>query len=158
VIHELRLTKKNKDSTLRDILQVVTSSQDWDFYYTKDNSRIFVQDTACLKDFLKQCTDIYFSNTDDDIDGIVMLWKSLGGDKTRYYVKIKASEEKVAENLLTVLLWNVKQDVYAKIRQDHKFYDIFKHKGFRFEGGRGVQSLLKYRKLNEKRQDYGKSD
>ena len=81
-----------------------------------------------------------------DYTGIIGVWRSIGGGKKRYYIKLAAKDFNVAKNLLTVLLWNFEQDLYVKLRKDSKFVSAFKNKGFRFKGGRGCQILL-YRKF-----------
>jgi hypothetical protein len=77
--------------------------------------------------------------------GVLSVWKSVGGDKIRYYLKLGALDEKTAEQLLTILLWNFTKDLYVKVRKDNKFLGVLKRKGFRFQAGRGSQVLL-YRK------------
>lgn len=133
----------NKKTHLTALLEYVTSEFDFDFYFTENNSRLYAQDEKTLKRFLKQCRHIYLHYDKlGDINGLIMVWKSVGGGKERFYLKMKYRDLNVARNLLTILLWNIKSDVYIKIRKDNSTLPVLRNKGFRFLGGRGLQILL----------------
>ena len=123
---------------------------DYDFYITENNVRLYMTDKKHLKKFLRQCSMVFIKKERGDYKGVIGVWKSVGGGKTRYYIKLAATDFNMAKNLLTVLLWNFEKDLYVKIRKDSKFVSAFKNKGFRFHGGRGCQILL-YRKFVKKR-------
>lgn len=133
----------NKNTFLAPLFTFLTDKFDFDFYFTENNARIYVQDEKTLRRFLKQSRFVYVSNDErGDPNGLIMLWKSVGGGKERFYLKIKCDDTVVARNLLTILLWNVQSDVYAKIRKDNSVLSVLRNKGFRFLGGRGLQVLL----------------
>ena len=140
---------KNKNYWM--LLEFIDNHFDYDFYYTQNNERIYINDEITLKALLRASNTIYVSHNDkEDINGIVLLWKSEGGGKQRYYVKLLADTEKIASNLLTVLSWNYKNDLFVKLRKDSKFLTAFKSKGYKFLGGRGIQILLHRKKVKEK--------
>jgi len=148
--------RHSKRADYAGLLSFIKTKFDYDFYYTHDNSRIYVDDIHQLKHFVQSSLHVYVAEIDNDYAGCILLWKSVGGGKNRYYIKIKATTEEVAKNLVTVLLWNVKQEVYAKIRKDNQFLTVLRTKGFKFLGGRGVQILLSYKPRKEK--DHGPID
>ena len=134
----------NKKSKLTDLLHFVEGLKDSDFYYTKDNQRLYVTDINSLKGFLRDSSQVYVcKDARGDYQGILLVWKSIGGGQTRYYVKVNAVSSKIATDLLTILTWNFNRQLFVKIRKDSKLIEGFKFKGFRFEGSRGTQLLLK---------------
>lgn len=141
------------------LLEFLNENFDHDFYFTHQNSRIFVTDKKTLGIFLRECSHIYTIKEKGDYSGIIAVWKSLGGNKFRYYVKLNAKTPKIAKDLITVLLWNCSKDLYFKIRKNSRFLNAIKKKGFKFKGGRGIQILLhrKYRpdifKINIKEEE-----
>jgi hypothetical protein len=139
----------NKKTNYQSLLDFITADFDFDFYYTHDNSRIYISDIPTLKRYLKACRNIYVLQDCGDYLGLAMLWKSVGGGKQRYYIKVKAKTTNIAKNVITVLLWNTHQEVYAKVRKDNKFLQTFRNKGFRFLGGRGIQILMMYKPKKE---------
>lgn len=141
--------KNNLD--LYDLLDFIKKETDHDFYYTKDNSRIYISDRYKLKEFLKNSESVYVYEKNGDYLGLVLVWKSVGGGKERYYIKIRAASIDIAKDLLTVLVWNTRRDLSVKIRKDNRFVPVFRNKGFRFMGGRGIQILLNYKPQKEKK-------
>jgi hypothetical protein len=133
------LTDKSKVNDLVEIVQVLDCEKD-DFYFTRDNQRIYAKSLDSLKEFLKESYSIFYIN-DADSKGIILVWKSVG-IVTRNYIKIIASDAETARKLVTVLLWSFKEKLYIKIRKDSIFLSVFKEKGFTFLGGRGKQTLL----------------
>lgn len=115
-----------------------------DFYITSNNIRNFIKDDKSLKLLLKESKDVRIVEEKGDILGLILLWKSFGNNITRFYVKLSAINKKIADQLLTVLLWNVKDEIYTKIKKDSSLLTIFKNKGFVFSGFRGTEILLKY--------------
>jgi len=142
-----------KNTHLADLLNFITTDFDYDFYYTHENSRIYISDVYSLKRLVKASSHVYVLEEKGNYVGIILLWKSVGGGKERYYIKIKANSAEIAKQLITVLVWNTKKEVYAKIRKDNKFLPVFRNKGFKFLGGRGIQILLSYKPKKE-REDY----
>jgi hypothetical protein len=134
-----------KNTSLVELLNFLKEDFDYDFYYTHENARIYISNLSNLKHLLKSSHYIYTLEEKGEYAGIVLLWKSHGGGKERYYIKLKATNPEVAKSLITVLLWNTRKEVYAKIRKDNKFLSTLRNKGFKFLGGRGVQVLLSYK-------------
>ena len=138
----------SKRSKLTEILNFIDRKNDFDFYFTRDNTRTYITDESSLKLFLREniCTYIYKDR--GDVKGIISVWPSIGGEIKRYYVKINADSPKIATDLFTILTWNFNKELFLKIKKDSKFVECAKYKGFRFQGSRGVQLLLQ-RKPNE---------
>jgi len=148
MVEQLHTLKTKKTLGLLDFFQENFS---YDFYITENNNRIYITDYDSLRKLFKESTNIYcIKDRRNDFLGIILIWKSNNNGIERYYVKINAVDEKVASDLITVLLWNFDEDLYVNLRKDSLFLYVFKDKGFRFEASRGFQVLLKrknYRKL-----------
>ena len=132
------------------LLNFIEENFDWDFYITEQNKRYYITDISSLKKLFKNSTDIYTSEDEIGYSGLILLWKSFGGDKKRYYVKLIAKDREIARNLLTALVWNNNSEIFAKLRKDSPYIDVLKQRGFKFRGGRGVQILLKRKKYKPK--------
>jgi hypothetical protein len=87
MIEPFRITKKTH---LADLLNFIVTDFDYDFYYTHENSRIYISDVYNLKRLIKSSSHIYTLEENGNYSGIILLWKSIGGGKERYYIKIKA--------------------------------------------------------------------
>ena len=124
------------------LLEFLNGNVDYDFYYTHKNSRIYISDFKSLKNFLRQSERVFTLKENGMYVGIILVWKSFGGGKNRYYIKLNAKDARVARNLLTVLLWNTERKLFVKVRKDSPFLSVFKTKGFKFIAGRGIQTLL----------------
>ena len=121
-----------------------------DFYLTKDNRRLFITQLKDFKQLLSQSNNVFVHDDVGEINGIVMIWAGSGGDTKRRYVKINASDARVADRLLTVLLWHTNTDLYVKIKKGSPFIDVFRGKNFRFAHGRGKEVLLIYKHRERK--------
>ena len=141
---------KRKNLNYGELVQFFIENFDYDFYITESNVRLYMTDKSNIKKFFKQTATVLYKKERGDYKGVVGVWKSEGGGKTRHYIKLNADTFNTARDLLSVLLWNFEKDLYIKIRKDSKFVSAFKNKGFRFKGGRGCQILL-YRKYIPKR-------
>ena len=86
-----------------------------------------------------------------DIEGVILIWKGVGGKVSRNYVKVNAVNRWIATKLLTVLLWERLGDLYAKIKKNSNYLKIFKEKLFGFAGYRGEELLLYRKKFIKKR-------
>ena len=148
------IEKLKKKPNYYELISFLIDSFNYDFYVTENNVRLYMTDIVNLKKFLKQTSVVYFEKEHGDYVGIIGIWKSIGGGKARYYIKLAAKDFNTAKKLLTVLLWNFEKDLYIKIRKDSEFVSAFKNKGFRFKGGRGVQLLLYRKYINKKKSEY----
>ena len=126
---------------LTEVLDYLDKNQDYDFYYTHDNTRVYITDERSLKSLLRESTEAYIARNKGDIVGIILVWKSIGAGTKRYYVKINTQSQQVATDLLTILTWNFNRKLHVKIKKDSKLIEVFRYKGFRFDHGRGTQVL-----------------
>jgi len=145
------LVEEYRSKYLFNILQFLKNFKNEDFYITDNNERKTIYDEKTFKKFLKETRSVLIIEEKGDIQGIIGIWKSFGNVE-RFYIKLNASNELVANNLLTVLLWNNRKYLHIKIKKDSLFLKTFKNKGFEFRGDRGKEVLLilnnQYRKSN----------
>jgi ribosomal protein L28 len=132
------------------VLDFVKHNESYDFYFTGNNTRQLVRDEDSLRNLLKISTDVRIIKDKGDVKGIILIWKSSGNNITRYYVKFNATDEKIANNLITVLIWNTKKDLFIKLKKNSKFLKVLKQKGFDFIGDRGSEILMIYPKSKRK--------
>jgi hypothetical protein len=130
------------------LFEYVKNNLDDDFYITNNNLRLPIKDKNSLKIFIKESKNIMIIYDRGDVMGVIGLWKSIGNGICRFYVKQNSCNEKIADQLLTVFLWNNDKDLYLKIKKSSKFYKVFRNKQFNFKGDRGSQTLLVYSKSN----------
>jgi len=137
-----RLTKKEKEK----ISSFINEISDFysDFYITKDNQRLFIkQNLNVLFDNLKNGDKIAYND-----EGIIIV-TGFSDNFDRHYIKFLTKDTKTAEDLLKVLSWNLKIDLYCKIKKNNVIVNILKENGFIFLGSRGEEILLvrKFREL-----------
>lgn len=131
-----QLSKKEK-SKIESILAEFTDIYG-DAYITKNNLRLFIKENShLLFDCLKKGDKMFYNEQ----DGIILV---IGfSDKAfRKYVKVLAKNEFSADNLIKVMLWNVKCDLYAKIKKNNPLKNILQENGFKFLGNRNKEILL----------------
>ena len=144
MIQRLNVHDKKKHIAILDFIK---TNSDADFYLTENNDRIYIQDLISLKKLFKSSRDVYVFEDAGEYKAFCLLWKSVGGEKTRYYIKLLATDIKDASDLLRGFLWHIyNTEIFVKINKYHKFLDVFKKYGFKFIGGRGKQVLLKREK------------
>jgi len=135
------LTKKEK-STLNSLVQDLTDIYK-DFYITKQNLRLFIQENMdLLYEGLKKGDKIAF----DEELGIIFIY-GYSDKAPRKYLKILTKDEKSANRLLKVLSWHLKIDLYAKIKKANPIRKTLERNGFRYFADRGGEVLL-YRQGN----------
>lgn len=144
MIASLKSLKKESNN----LIEIISSCKNEDFYLTENNQRLYVNNLNVLKNLLKNSHSVFYEDRSEN-KGIVLVWKSYGGEKSRNYVKIIASNPETARGLLTVLLWNYDKDLYVKLKKDSSFISVFKEKGFKFAGGRGSELLLAKEKFQK---------
>lgn len=147
-----RFNFKNKNMRL-EVFEFLKQQRDFDFYYTENNTRNYINTEQDLKNLTKDCIQIWFSK-DKDVNGVAAVWVSRGGDTKRYYVKLTAKTGDMAEKLLDMLSWNFDKSLYAKLNKKNRFFRHFLYKGFKFKANRGQSSLL----FREKVKEYTKKD
>lgn len=139
-----QISKKQRKS-VEAILQEYTDEYR-DFYITKSNLRLFIKENEhLLFEALKKGDKISFGSE----DGIIFVtgWSD---NSPRKYLKILAKDDKSADRLLKILLWNVKTDLYIKIKKNNPVLSVLQKNSFVFKGSRGREILLtrKYRGEN----------
>jgi hypothetical protein len=135
------LVEEYRPKHLFNVIQFLKVFKSEDFYITDNNERKIICDEKTLKKFIKETRSILVVEEVGDIQGIIGIWKSFGNVE-RFYIKIDAIDEKVADALLTSLLWNNRKYLHVKIKKDSNFLKVFKNKGFEFRGDRGREVLL----------------
>jgi hypothetical protein len=129
-----------KDKSVIECILCDTVDLMGEFYLTKDNVRIYLRDNpeillSCLNKGDKWVYD------EESLKGMgfVTGWS----DKSpRKYVKLLTNDEKLADKLLKVISWNVKSELYAKLKKNNKLIKIFNKNGYQFRGDRGSEILL----------------
>lgn len=131
-----------KNSLIIELLDIIKDcEQDEDFYFTQNNERYKVKSKINLLNLLKQSHHIYYIDSENK-KGIIFVWKSFGGEKSRKYIKIIANDLVTAKNLLQMLLWHYSKDLYVKLKKESYYLSVFKEKGFKFVAGRGNEILF----------------
>lgn len=139
---------KSGNQQTTDLMEILASCDNDAFYFTENNERCFITDEKFLRRLLSKSHHIYYEyDSWTEKKGIILVWKSVGGDTERNYVKVIADSEDTAKRLLTILLWNYGQELYVKIKKDSPFVRVFRSKGFKFSGGRGSEVLMTRNKV-----------
>lgn len=127
--------KKDISATLEDLVDLYG-----DFYITKNNLRLYIKENQdVLFDSIKKGDKIVFSD-----DGIAVVI-GFSDNMNRKYVRILGRDEKSIVDLLKVINWNLKCDLYLKIKKNNPLRKIAESQGFKFAGGRGKEVLLSRR-------------
>ena len=109
-----------------------------DFYLTKENLRLFIRENQdLLFDLLKKGDSIVF----DEEKGIIFA-TGFAEKRERKYIKILSKDPKAADQLLKALAWNIKTDLFIKVKKNNVILPILKKNGFIFLGSRGKETLL----------------
>lgn len=110
-----------------------------DFYITKDNLRLFIKENKDLFfEALKRGDKVVW---DDNGIAFITGWS----DKSpRKYIKILAKDEESAEQLIKIIFWNVKTDLWAKIKKENPIRRVLQKNQFKFCGDRGREILLRH--------------
>lgn len=128
---------KKEQAVLNSILQDFVDEFS-DFYMTKQNLRMFIKDNSHLLFEALNCGDkIVFSEE----DGIALItgWSD---NADRKYLKLLTKDPESANKLLKVLLWNIKTDLYVKIKKNNTVLTVLQKNNFVFRGNRGKEILL----------------
>lgn len=117
-----------------------------DFYITRNvTDRLFIKNNVSLLfGCLAKGDKITYNQ-----GGIALLY-GFSDKSPRKYIKVLSQDSKLAENLLKVLFWHYKGDVFAKIKKRNNFlYSLLRKFRFQFEGDRGAEILLHRKKYGE---------
>lgn len=131
-----QLSKKQRKSVESILQEYIDEYRD--FYITKENLRLFLQENEeLLFEALKKGDKIAFSEE----DGIVYV-TGYSDNFPRKYLKILSKDLTSADRLLKILLWNLKTDLYVKIKIKNPILSVLQKNGFIFKGSRGREILL----------------
>ena len=115
-----------------------------DFYITRDNLRLFIKDNIdILFDCIKKGDKYAY-----DESGIALVL-GYSDNAKRKYLKALAKEPKDIEKYIKIILWNINEDLYCKVKRNNPVKGILLNLGFEFKGGRGSEVLL-WKKYNKK--------
>lgn len=108
-----------------------------DFYLTKSNLRLFIKDNlSLLFESLKKGDKIAFSK-----EGIIVV-TGFSDKNPRKYIKLLVKNDKVADDLLRILSWNITCDLYCKLKKNNSLLKILEANGFSYFKNRGKEILL----------------
>ena len=130
-----RLTKKEK---LQITEMVKTISDPFsEFYLTKDRLRLYIaQNLELLFASLKKGDKIiYNENSIAILDGFSDNYK-------RHYIKFLSKSPSDIDNLLKNLTWNLKIDIWCKIKKNNPLLSILQNNEFNFFADRGRECLI----------------
>lgn len=138
----VRRVKPNKREHLEDILDFCIKNNN--IYFTRNNKRIFIKNRADLYYLLKQSDLSFYYVEDGNVMGLIVLWKALGDNKKRYYIKINADNVESATSLISVLLWNIKrEEVFIKLEKRSFLVPLLTARGFNFFHDRGREIIFR---------------
>jgi len=112
-----------------------------ELYITEDNKRVQVDSLIMLNKLLKQSSNPRII-VNKNVEGFCVIWKSVGNNVPRHYIKMSVINQKAADQLLTTILWHEFKPLYVKLKKDSPYLNLFKSKGFIFQGDRGKEILL----------------
>jgi hypothetical protein len=108
-----------------------------DFYLTKNNLRLFIKENLqTLFECLKKGDKIAYGEM-----GVAII-TGFSDKMPRKYVKILTNKPEDATKLLQALHWEIKGDLYTKIKKNNPLKEVYEKNGFEFLGGRGKEILL----------------
>lgn len=127
---------KNEETQIFGMLQELNDPF-CDFYITKDNLRLFIKDNFdILKACLKKGDKLIFNDK-----GIAVV-VGYSDKAPRKYVKILSKDLDNVPALVKSLYWNIKEDLFCKVKNNNPIKDTLMKSGFKFIGGRGKEVLL----------------
>jgi len=116
-------------------------------YFTKDNKRHSIKTLNDLKILNSESCFAIQKDIGGEIKGLLFVWKSNYTEVPRNYIKIEYDSTRDVDDLLMVLNWNFKNEVYVKLAKKSPLINSFRKKGFKFCHARGDEILL-YRGKN----------
>ena len=136
MIEALRFNKK----TIPNLLEFVSRKNN--LYYTKDNKRNSVKTIQDLKILNKESSFAIQKDISGEIKGLLFVWESNSSTVKRNYIKVEYEAISDVDDLLMVLNWNFKEEVYIKLVKNSPLINSFRKKGFKFCHARGEEILL----------------
>ena len=141
-----------------DLLDFLNNNFSYDFYFSQDNAKVYITDKPSLKALLRNTVCAFGKRERGDYKGIIIVWRSIKEGIKKYYVKINACNDKVAEELITILNWNFGKEMFFRIRNNSKLIEVAKRKGFRFFMEKGPYIILKGKSLIYKKEIFVKHE
>lgn len=126
-----------------DLLDYVQRFGSKELYLTENKIRIPVTNKILLKKFINNSKLVYVKTEKGDVCGVLIRWTSNSENVKREYIKLSAINVKDAGDLLTIMIWETKTDLYIKVDNNSHLMPALLEKGFRFFAGRGEQILMK---------------
>lgn len=107
-----------------------------DFYVTKDNRRIFLNDAIVAKktfnDCIKHSDKCYIKEEDGSIVAILLIVGYKDKDE-RKYLKVLSSNKKDVKDLFSFLIWqNLPSNIFVKIHKNNINFGKYDEKANRF--------------------------
>lgn len=136
------IEKYSKEHEL-DFLDYVDRFGSKELYLTENNIRIPIKNKGQLKKLVKSSSLVLVKKEKGDIQGVIIKWSSNSDNSKREYIKLSAVTPKDAVDLLTMVMWHTKTDLYIKVDNNSTLKPSLEEKGFRFFAGRGEQILMK---------------
>ncbi len=136
-----KLSKKEEKAIINILYEI--NDVFGDFYITKDNQRLYIREN---KEFLFRDLERgdYIAYNERGM-GIVVGF----AEKTeRKFLKMLAKDNKIANELMLILLSEVKDEIYIKVKKNNPLLKIFEYWGFEWLAGRGSENLYIRRKQN----------
>ena len=131
-----KLSKKEK-SVINSIL-VECKDPYGDAYITKSNLRLFIRENINLVyEGLAKGDKIYY----EENEGIIFIC-GFSDKAPRKYLKILSKDDEATNKLVKSLQWNIKEDLYIKLKKNNPTKLVLERNGFRFAGDRGKECLL----------------
>lgn len=131
-------TGKPNKKAIANITSIISSiSDDYsDFYYTKDNMRIFLRENIeALYQGLSLGDHIAYD------DNGVALVIGYSDNSNRKYLKVLATDQPSASSLIQIVLWHVKETLWAKVKKTNPLCETLLANGFAMFGSRGREVL-----------------
>ena len=128
------------------ITEMVQELHDYfgDFYLTKNNLRLFIKENiSLLFEGLKAGDKICYSK-----DSIIIV-TGFSDKNNRKYIKLLNKNEAAASDLLTMLAWNLKVDLWAKLKVRNPLVEVLKNNNFVYFASRGKEVLLVRKYINK---------
>lgn len=134
---------KSKDKS--NFLSYCLTQKDSDFYITKNNERLFLNDIKICKkvfdDIMKRGDMGFVAEENNVISGLALI-VGYSDKAERKYLKIHADSDTIADKLFKILAWNYEKSLFLKLKADNLFIKVAQHNRFRFIGNRGNEVLL----------------
>lgn len=121
-----------------------------DFYITKNNKRLYLNDYTnakiCLNDALKRGNKIIVCEEKNTIKGAALI---LGfADKNpKRYLQLLTNNDNITKNILKYIFWNIKEDLYIKVKLSNPLGNLLERNHFKKIANRGNENLYLHKQF-----------